>query len=328
MSETITILTESGVGIGFGHLMRMGVLADTLKNRSIQCACFVDHRGDNRLELLGGWQITHWLDQPDRLAVPENAVIIVDSYLAPKSLYESFARTGARVVAVDDYERLDYEADLILNPNPYAIGYKSANLGGCDFVLLRDSIKQGAGRFALRDTIERVTITIGGSDDHDLLPSVTDIIASRCEKVTVITGNDFRAAELTGKVASNVEVKAALSGPQMCEVFVTSDLVISACGQTLHELAFLGIPTIGICVGSDQKANQEFYVNAEFLGGAIDGSRDGWQQHFLRELEVTATLPARAKRLERTKELIDGQGADRLAGHIASLIPDDSLTGA
>ena len=49
------------------------------------------------------------------------------------------------------------------------------------------------------------------------------------------------------------------------EYLGNSDIAISACGQTLYELAKIGTPTIGVCVADNQQNNIKGWKSIGFL---------------------------------------------------------------
>ena len=319
-SPTVHIFTESGEGIGYGHLARMEVVAEELRRRGLRCRKMTDHRGASSAPLLEGWETCEWRDGTLGSDGGGGAAI-VDSYLAGVEVYETIARRFSPVLAIDDYGRLDYPADLVVNPNPsFAETGRAGWTGGVEFVLLRKEIRAGGPRSVKPSRkVEKTTITLGGSDPHGLLPEVLSEASKWTGEIAVIAGTDARKSEIETRFpALSGNVYGALSAGGMRERFVESDLVVSACGQTLHELAYLRVPTVGFCVGEDQSLNQKFYFDRGFLGSLIDRRDPDWKAMLAAERERMKEQAYRTDHLAAVEGLIDGRGAERLVDRLES----------
>lgn len=318
---TVRLFTESGDGIGYGHLARMKVIASELERRGAVCVKVTDHRGDRANALLDGWSVSPWLDGGIPLAdATANgagagaAATVIDSYLAGADTYREAASLGCPVLAIDDFHRIDYPADWIVNPNPYFAAAKDDRWrGGAAYVLLREEIRNGAERRPTGEAVERVAITPGGTDPHRILPTLLEMLRDWPGELEVLAGTEERRRELAGAFpACGRTFHGALSAGEVRSCFLGCDLVVSGCGQTLHELAFLGVPAVGIRVGEDQIPNQAFYLGRGFLGEEIDASDPSWGEGFRREWQRAASSEERGARVDSVAGLIDGRGGERL----------------
>jgi spore coat polysaccharide biosynthesis predicted glycosyltransferase SpsG len=95
----------------------------------------------------------------------------------------------------------------------------------------------------------------------------------------------------------------------MVALFQSSDLVISACGQTLHELACLGTPFIGILTGDDQRYNQAYYIENGVLGGLIRFDDADFEEKIRIQLEELRFPELRKELTSRLPELVALNGA-------------------
>ncbi len=93
-----------------------------------------------------------------------------------------------------------------------------------------------------------------------------------------------------------------------------ADLAISAGGQTLYELAAAGTPTVAIQVADNQAPSVRALVakGTVYMGGCV-----GEAQLLDRVSEVVKMLLAdndtRARMIAAGQQLLDGQGARRIA---------------
>jgi UDP-2,4-diacetamido-2,4,6-trideoxy-beta-L-altropyranose hydrolase len=102
----------------------------------------------------------------------------------------------------------------------------------------------------------------------------------------------------------------------MKNVMLESDIAISAGGQTLYELARIGVPTIGICVAHNQLQNVEGWGKTGFL------KYIGWYNDENLEKKLKSSLKSLADESLRTdmsknaREIMDGQGYKRIINAI------------
>lgn len=273
----LLILTEAGKSIGYGHYMRCSALQKEAKKQGLKTKMLLHVNGSESFEVEG--EIYNWLEDKIlkiNILSKEFDIVLIDSYLANENIYSDLKQNFKKVVVIDDYNRIDYDADLIINPNVFfeQIDYtnqKAKCIGGKEFVLLRPifiSSKEHENRQTTDKNIDNLLITIGGTDFRNLLPKLIKVCLNQnLKKVQVICPQENERKELEKKFLrnENIEILGKQSAEEMHELYLKNNLVISACGQTLHELASLGKPTIGICLAIDQVPNQKYYLEKSFL---------------------------------------------------------------
>ena len=155
---------------------------------------------------------------------------------------------GFRVLLVDDFANRDsFPADLIVNPNldeneePYRKRGATAQLAmGPSHVLLRREFRRGNAKKLVRQSGNRILVTLGGSDPENLTPAIAQSLARRPElEVTAVVGAGYRnLRDLRMLNASNLRV--LLNPPSMAQLMRDSDQAIIAAGGTLWELLSMG----------------------------------------------------------------------------------------
>ena len=271
----IIIFTEAGPTYGYGHLMRCLALAQGFSERSIEVS-FVLRGVGNFSELLIDFSFiqVEWLEFTNIEGLLEKKdIAIIDSYYVNEKLCKLFYQEYKKVLFLDDYKRINYPGGFVLNgtigaeqlnyPRSKAIKY----LIGAQFQPLRREFWK-TPEFTVGETIKHIMITFGGSD----ITNETPIYLKRIRKnypsvrVTVIIGNGFKQIEdllkLKDKYTKFMYSPDALS---ILNIMLDSDLAISAAGQTLSELARVGVPTIGIRVADNQKNNVKYWLESGFL---------------------------------------------------------------
>ena len=252
-----------------------------------------------------------WLTEPQEVLLHSADIVLVDSYLVSGEWLATARKHVQKLVQIDDFNRIVYPVDLIINPNIFAgdIDYSSQKatcVGGPDFVILRKSFRTGVEKPTEKEQTT-VLITVGGSDYRGLLPKLTDwALAAGNFEVRVVIPHEAYA------VAEEAHVLPLLNEAEMLREMNYADIVISACGQTLHELAALRKVVIGICLDVDQEPNHAFYNKAGFISGML-----WWDQPNLEECvkNQLVNLGSPSTRLERARQSppINVQGVAKVA---------------
>ena len=89
-----------------------------------------------------------------------------------------------------------------------------------------------------------------------------------------------------------------------------SDIAISAGGQTLCELARMGVPTIAFCQAENQRLHLEAWQNEGFIEYA--GEVNNLEGRILRVFDRFLSRKERFRRSRKGMELVDGQGTRRI----------------
>lgn len=269
----LLILTEAGDGIGFGHYTRCSAIRNAALNLNIDCLTVVNWIGEQLFPEEN--MAVSWIDDLETVTnrFHDYDTVIIDSYKLPVEGYQFLKPHFDKLIVIDDYNRISYPADLLINPNVYfnEMDYSNQSAqcyGGEEYIILRDDFRNYKHNSEKR-LGNKLLITLGGSDFNNLLPIICEAIQHfKSFHVTVICPEKEKTNILSKKFPHFI-FKGSLSSLEMFEEFLVSDIVISGCGQTLHELASLGKPTIGIRVGDDQLLNQAFYFKKGFLSHLI-----------------------------------------------------------
>lgn len=318
--DKILILTEAGKAIGLGHYTRCAALQDAI-NANGDEACMMVFLNDFVIEddklIKANW-LQHL--QP-ALVYKDCETVIVDSYLAQNDVYSKLQAAFKKVIVLDDYNRLQYEATALINPNVFFNNIDYTNqtikcIGGKNYVILRKEFRQQPKYVCIKNNIEEILVTIGGSDFRNILPAIAKAcLATGVQKITIIAPetNDLN------KEDQRVSILPLQSASAMYQHMQKADLIISACGQTLHELASLGKPAIGICLDVDQEFNQKYYVEKSFLPTLINWN----DEDLFNKIQTAFTL---CQPIERRKfiaanapSLIDKSGVCNIVSAIKNI---------
>jgi spore coat polysaccharide biosynthesis predicted glycosyltransferase SpsG len=320
-------LTEGGAQIGFGHLSRCSEILNHFANKGWETSLYVDWREEGLFPFQEYCSFS-WKNLKDVLtSIDASKCCLVDSYLASKHDLNVLKEHFDRVIALDDFKRMDtFGVDLIINPNPFGdqFNYQDFHVGGSDYVILREALKNKIKhQQEVHKDIESILLTVGGSDYRNLLPKITDAFKSATKRLEVVCGNNEIANELASTFSAykNLSFHSYVSAGNLAGIFNNVDLAISAGGQTLHELAYAGIPTIGICIDTDQVPNLNFYYEKGFLVNHLQWDQRDLIDRILNDIHQL-NFEARLKHSQIGRSLVDGNGIEAIFRKISEINED------
>ncbi len=272
----IFIIAEGGKNIGLGHITRCTSIYQAFEEVGIQPQLIVN--GDETVEEQlkdKNCKVFDWLNNQKTLfAIVRNAdMAFIDSYLADYDLYEKISNVVGTAVYFDDDIRIEYPKGFVVNgavfaeQMPYPKRKGVTYLLGTQYTPVRQEFWDVPEK-PIRDNLEITMITFGGTDVCNLTPKVLKLLNSTYPELLkkVIIGKDFRnIIEIEKFEDNNTELIYYPDAAEMKKVMFESDVAISACGQTLYELARVGLPTIGVCVAQNQLQNIEGFRKLGFL---------------------------------------------------------------
>ncbi|MGB2652106.1 MAG: glycosyltransferase, partial [Candidatus Omnitrophota bacterium] len=307
--KNICILTEGGGDRGFGHITRCLSLYQACKRKSVRAELIVNG-DDSVLDLLKGAQyvMLDWLSETKKLKgmISSANIVIVDSYLAGKGLYDSLSEaTRGQLVMMDDYRRVNYPEGIIVNPSICGEKFdygKRRSLLGEEYIVLREEFCEVPEK-KINEKVGHILITCGGSNYSDFIQQVQQNLEEKfgvdCNVISPVTGG--------------------VHASEMIDLMLKADICVSGGGQTLYELARVGVPTVAICLADNQKGNIEGLRDEGVIeyAGSID------DEDLMRGIEcaIERLLPQkeREKRSRAGRSHVDGWGAERIIENILSL---------
>lgn len=323
----IVILTEGGKDIGFGHLTRCISLYQAFEENGVIPE--IAANGDESIASLLKGKRHRVLDR-NKGVIPDDIlkadIAVVDSYLLGLDLYKKVSAKAEVTAYIDDYARLDYPRGIIINggigvrKDMYPSAAGRTYLLGTEYALLRKpfwTIKTKD----VKSSIDSILVTFGGDDIRDLTPKVLRFLAIKYPEVKkrVVIGAGFQNA---GGIAclkdSRTELVYYPDAEMMLEAMQGSDIAISAGGQTLNELARVGVPAIAVAVSDNQVDNSINWKKAGFIEYA------GWWQEgdILQNIEnsIERLRPADVRKDMKAAGVscIDGKGGLRIAEYLLS----------
>ncbi len=314
----LLILADGGGDIGFGHLMRSLAIKNVWSSGTARLLAEMEG-GELPPD---GAESFDWLSDVDKLKqfATTSTLILVDSYQPNADYFHQLKSIFPFVAVLDDYNRILYPVDLVICPGVYGkeMDYSnqiSVTVGGAEYVILRPEIL-AARQLEIRETIETILVTFGGSQQGEILfQQVIDILESAGYQAIVVTGNELLAKKLHGKIS---KIYGRLEPMKMTEIMASVDVAVSAAGQTLNELAWLGVPTFSIRTGIDQQGNWKYYNDHDLSLAAVLCDDVGWEST-LKTVLKNETYESRLEQSHRLKNLLTDKSAEKICSLVNKL---------
>lgn len=257
----VYIITECSKQVGMGHLYRCLSFYDQFISYGYE-PCFIIDTDEECSQILVGrtYQFLHWKENIKLLSfINFNEIVFMDSISATQEVVDYCQQLTNFFIIIDDYKRHSYNHALIIDwtPNVEATGKHKHNIGlknilllGLDYSILRREFTNNDTYFFR--VLKNITIIMGGTDIRELSRDIAESIASvyHAQNINVILGPGTKT--FTSQF-DNIHIYKSLNASEIKCLFMLSDVVVSAGGQTIFELAAIGVPTIPIQVVDNQK---------------------------------------------------------------------------
>ncbi|MBW8015830.1 MAG: UDP-2,4-diacetamido-2,4,6-trideoxy-beta-L-altropyranose hydrolase [Planctomycetes bacterium] len=325
----IIILTECGGNIGYGHISRCSSIYQAFEENDLSPELIV--YGEGQVEqLLSGkrHRIFDWINNRKLLidALGNCDIAFIDSYLAGREIYELVSKQVATVVFFDDDLRIDYPKGIVLNG---AISAEDMNyparagvryLLGTSYFPLRKEFCNAPAK-EIRREVKTLLVTCGGSDMHNLTPTIQTFLNENyphLHKKIIVTSLFSNISEIQSVQDRNTELLFDLDAVDFREAMQNSDIAISSGGQTLYELASMGLPTIAVSIAENQMQNISGWCKTGHMEYAGKHKDKDFLSNLKRSLDEIMPFNKRSKCSKGTRQFVDGNGAKKICDMVLS----------
>lgn len=331
----ILIFADNGKGIGLGHLSRCLSLSYKLIE--------LDHDTLLILKKDEGYQLEKKCSKLkiEQIRFSEKKILqiqkqfnpdlfIVDSYNFRHNFLLQIKKNSL-TVGFDDFSKFDLAFDIIINISPTAkkIDYnkfKFLLLGEKYQIIKRDILNTNYYKFNKK--VKNLIILTGGDD----YKKVTNKICNYLNHSPILLKNKIICNFIVGPY-SNISIDISnykninfhFDPKNLTDLMSKADLAITASGQTLYELCYLGVPSIAFLAGEDQKLN----MNSLSKKNVIFQIGDSTSKKFIFKLNIALIkmiddFKMRKILSEKSKNLIDGLGSERISNELQNVITKKS----
>ena len=251
------LISEANREVATGHLMESVELAKGLENEGVNVCLVVNEKSDKVILKNISYPLTQYYDYKqlkDIIQRFEPSVVVTDLRKVENDFIVFVKKcVNCPVIAIDELGHRFMSSDIIINPmvDPWYWEYE-----GCDemyfgaeyLILSRELQKYRQAERRISDCIKKICVSMGGVDIKGtvikLIPWIQSVISEA--EIEITLGNGFMYEEELLKIVDNSNISIIKNKFPIYDNFVSSDIVFCAGGNTLHELAALGVPAITI----------------------------------------------------------------------------------
>jgi len=145
--------------------------------------------------------------------------------------------------------------------------------------------------------MENILVTFGGIDCSDWVYKIVNYLEEKFNFIFCIVD----------------PVKNRVNTKEMLNLMLKADVCISGGGQTMNELARVGVPTIGICFAENQVLNLIEWHRKNFIEYVGWYNEKGLLEKIAGAINIFTPYKERVKRSKIGRDYVDGYGAKRIA---------------
>lgn len=339
MKPVIYIRVEANPVIATGHMMRCLSIAETARRQGIEVVfivaepvaeAFPKERGFEVICLAHDWQDLDG-ELPLLLSLIQErqiAYLIVDSYQVTENYLQTLKQVTT-LLYIDDLHEAVWPCHLLLN---YGIGAKNFPykqrypeetrcLLGPAYFPLRESYLPLKEKVQ-KEKVERILVVTGGADVTGFCKPFAEQLKEQRElqgtEFVLIAGRfhpEYEALEKLAAQIPNLTLKSNL--PSLKEEIMQADLMITAGGITIYEMAACGTPGILLCTAENQRDNVEGFCRDGLALGLMAQSTSEVLPRLWENLKkLQADAQGRRTYGKRLQQLVDGKGSERILHEI------------
>ncbi|MDE6129143.1 MAG: UDP-2,4-diacetamido-2,4,6-trideoxy-beta-L-altropyranose hydrolase [Lachnospiraceae bacterium] len=344
----ILIRADGGGAIGSGHIMRCLSVAGALKEQGKEvlfvladdsAAALLNERGQQYRILHTDY---HSMEDelPALLPVLEECrpeLFLADGYFVTAAYLERVGK-HTKTAYIDDMCAFPCPADALINYNIYGemLPYREQSLPqnrmlllGCAYTPLRTEFRDVV--YSVRERVENVLITTGGSDKYNLtgqiLQQALSDAACRHLRYHVISGSfNSNLSGLRAVAEHHDNVQIHVNVHNMAELMKQCDIAVTAGGSTMYELCAVGVPIVCFSFVDNQERLVETFVKKRLAcyGGNYLKENEELSRRVVEHVRLLADAKAlREDYSHREKGLVDGKGAERIAKELTGLMEEN-----
>lgn len=345
----LVIRADSSTETGTGHVMRCLALAQAWQDRggvaafvSESCMPAIESRlKKERMEIFFiSSEAGSSGDAAETVAIAEKLKadwIVVDGYQFGADYQKNIKKSNKKLLWIDDYgHATHYYADIVLNQNIYAACdlYKNSEqstrlLLGAGFALIRkEFLTVPRQHRSTKRKASKILVTLGGGDAENYTGKILQILDDARIKdctIKIIAGFCNPHYEVLTDLVNSAGNRYILlkNASDMGKLLHWADIVITGCGTTTLETAYLGVPAVAMAIAENQVPVCKYLERNE--AAIVIMPQDIVSLKTIADVigDLIHNRQKRKKLSENSRRLIDGKGAERVVSSMTG--PDFTL---
>jgi UDP-2,4-diacetamido-2,4,6-trideoxy-beta-L-altropyranose hydrolase len=278
---------DASIHIGSGHVMRCLTLADRLQelgaNVGFICKEFPGNlidfiRKKNRFTVYSlpdspPLSLSDWSSDAEQTGVvlqqKQHQIdwLVEDHYTLGEKWENQLRLYVKNIMVIDDLANRKHNCDILLDQNWFKdmdsrydglVPARCIQLLGPQYALLRKEFSEARKSLQPRNgKVRRILIFFGNPDPTNETAKALKVLQRlpnfKGIKIDVIIGEiNKHRPEIEHLITLMPNTKLYVQADNMAELMVAADLALGACGSTIWERHFLGLPTISIITADNQ----------------------------------------------------------------------------
>ncbi len=322
------LVTEANERVATGHLLEISELSALLKAEGIDTLSLVNSNAPEELKKRIHGVVYEYdsnvIDGIERICnvitSSRSRIVVTDIREVSNEWIRAVKNaTGVFLICIDEFGNRYLDADVIINPmiDPIYWDYKGTDAivyFGNKYLILSDKIeKYNKKEKIINDIISNVCVSMGGVDYYGTTNKIIEWLYgyNMAWNWNIVIGAGFRQVEkLHNLIEGKENIHVFQNIDYIYDLFYEADLAFCAGGNTLHELASIGTPTITIPTMPHEFQNGKKYEESGF-GECLSCSCELTREEIL---ECVKTISEKEKRKNYSmagKMLSDGLGGKR-----------------
>ncbi len=330
-SCTVAIITEADKIVATGHLKESLDLADALKKRGARTSIFINEDIDFDIRKnISQEYYTYCRAVHESLTkqLSDSAVIVTDLRMVSDELIREIRNTvNVPIICVDELGGRYIGADIIINPMintkyaNYPEGEGSVYAGG-NYLILPNKIQEYRTRYTVRKKMRYICISMGGVDIYNSTNKILNALLKSdgdwC--IEVVLGGGYQYFDLiSDSIKKHPHVQLHQNINYIYDLFEKSDLAFTAGGNTLHELACIGVPAIVIPTMDHEIENGKTFEKNGF-GKCLNKSENISDSEIADAIDKMDSFAVRKGMSDCGRNICDGKGLERTIQIIQEII--------
>lgn len=326
----VVVRADGGAEMGYGHLYRSNAVAKALLDSGCSVTYLTETPDTVSLVCSQRIDVIAMESTEKMLSVLRNLnpdAVYIDLPEAPHSLQQNIRKICPLGVFLGT-ARHKLCCDLLVNGHLYAerevYQWESKEPVWCigsDYLPLREPFPELAAREQKYSGFpQSALVLMGGSDPHNLTPKVMAAFEGSDLSVTVVVGPGNENKSEIDRTASSVncEFTVVRDPDDLPECMFATDIAVSGFGTTVYELMATRTPFIGIArtqLERETARKVSDYVDIPTFESSVSG-----RQVKVARKRLQGSHRRRMNLSNRFESLIDGNGAERIARELQSLV--------
>ncbi len=333
------IITEANQKVATGHLLEACELIDELQERAHQVYLLINEDCPNGLLSRIHCTYSFFRDSLhydiisviEQIKAEDPDVVVTDMRkIENEDILTIKSRTEKKMFVIDELGHRRLDADVIINPMIAACFWdypnsKGVKFFGQDYLALPRKLRAyHIKEKPIRSKIKNICISMGGVDLYGTTVKLVKWLSTIFHDVQIncVLGVGFLfSQELRSTIESlppNNQLHVMKNIHNIYEYFYEADLAFCAGGNTLHELACIGVPTIVIPTMDHELRNGQAYASRgfgiclskseEITAGSIESSiAKMLSKEYRKKMSRNGKMACDGMGCKRTAEIIEGE---------------------